>query len=64
MKSYVHQSEGAESRPDSKSNDKDDLQSLPLPELEEKLGSLPDGLSQDEAQLRLTRYGCNEIVEQ
>jgi H+-transporting ATPase len=42
---------------------KDDLQSLPLPELEVKLGSLPDGLSQAEAQKRLTQYGYNEIAE-
>jgi H+-transporting ATPase len=42
---------------------KDDLKSLPMPELEARLGSSPDGLSQAEAQKRLTQYGPNEIEE-
>jgi H+-transporting ATPase len=41
----------------------DDLKSLPMPELQAKLGSSPDGLSQAEAQKRLTHYGPNEIEE-
>ncbi len=41
----------------------DDLKSLPMPELEKKLASSPDGLSQAEAQKRLTQYGPNEIEE-
>jgi H+-transporting ATPase len=41
---------------------KDDLKTLPLPEVEKKLGSSPDGLSQSEAAARLTHYGPNEIV--
>ena len=49
--------------PASKSESKDDLKSLPLPEVEKKLGSSPDGLSQAEAEKRLTRYGRNEIEE-
>src|SRR5208337_4210767 len=49
--------------PESKPNAKDDLKSLPLPEVEKKLGSSPDGLSQTEAQKRLTQYGPNEIEE-
>ncbi len=52
-----------ESRPGSKLDAKDDLKSLPLPEVEKKLGSSPDGLSQAEAQKRLTQYGPNEIEE-
>ena len=52
-----------ESRPGSKPDAKDDLKSLPLPEVEKKLGSSPDGLSQAEAQKRLTQYGPNEIEE-
>jgi len=40
-----------------------DLKSLPLPEVEKKMGSSPDGLSQAEAQKRLTQYGPNEIEE-
>jgi H+-transporting ATPase len=43
--------------------DKPDLKSLPMPELQAKLGSSPDGLSQAEAQKRLTQYGPNEIEE-
>ena len=42
---------------------KDDLKSLPLAEVEKKLGSSPDGLTQAEAQKRLTQYGPNEIEE-
>ena len=34
-----------------------------MPELETKLESSPDGLSQAEAQKRLTQYGPNEIAE-
>ena len=40
-----------------------DLKSVPMPELEKKLGSSPDGLTQAEAQKRLTQYGPNEIAE-
>jgi H+-transporting ATPase len=47
----------------SESEVKEDLKSLPLPEVEKKLGSSPDGLSQAEAQKRLTQYGPNEIEE-
>ncbi len=47
----------------SKPEPKDDLQSLPLPEVEKRLASSPDGLSQAEAQKRLTQYGSNEIAE-
>jgi H+-transporting ATPase len=47
----------------SKSDAKDDLKSLPLPEVEKKLGSSADGLRQAEAQKRLTQYGPNEIEE-
>ena len=41
----------------------DDLKTLPLLELEKKLGSSPDGISQAEAAKRLTQYGPNEIEE-
>jgi H+-transporting ATPase len=40
-----------------------DLKSLPLREVEKKLGSSADGLSQAEAQKRLTQFGPNEIEE-
>jgi H+-transporting ATPase len=38
----------------------DDLKTLPLSEAEKKLGSSLDGLSQSEAEKRLTQYGPNE----
>jgi len=41
----------------------DDLKTLPVAEVEERLGSSPDGLSQAEADRRLAQYGPNEIVE-
>ena len=53
-----------EARPgSSKPESKNDLKSLPMPELQATLGSSPDGLSQAEAQKRLTQYGPNEIAE-
>ncbi len=50
-------------KPESKPDAKDDLKSLPMPEVEKKLGSSPKGLSQAEAQKRLAQYGPNEIAE-
>jgi H+-transporting ATPase len=52
-----------ESTDSSKPESKDDLKSVTMPELQKKLGSSPDGLSQAEAQKRLTQYGPNEIAE-
>ena len=43
---------------------KDDLKTLPIAEVEKRLGSSPDGLTGAEATTRLTKYGANEIVEQ
>ncbi len=40
-----------------------DLKTLPIAEVQTRLGSSPDGLSQDEAARRLVQYGPNEIVE-
>jgi H+-transporting ATPase len=51
------------SKPKVKTEPKDDLKTLPLAEVEKKLGSSPDGLTQAEAQKRLTQYGPNEIEE-
>ena len=51
------------SKPDAKPEAKDDLKTLPLAEVEKKLGSSPDGLTQAEAQKRLTQYGPNELTE-
>ncbi len=47
----------------SKPDSKDDLKSLPLPEVEKRLGSSAKGLTQAEAQKRLAQYGPNEIKE-
>jgi H+-transporting ATPase len=63
MKPNADQPKPPKSKPGSKPDAKDDLKSLPLPEVEKKLGSSPDGLSQAEAQKRLTQYGPNEIEE-
>ena len=46
-----------------KPESQDDLKTLPMPDLEAKLGSSKDGLSQAEAEKRLTKYGPNAITE-
>jgi H+-transporting ATPase len=51
-------------KPGSKPDAKDDLKTLPMAAVEKKLGSSPDGLTQAEAQKRLTQYGPNEIKEE
>ena len=58
MEAHVDPSETA-----SKPVGKGDLQTLPLAEVEKKLSSSPDGLTQADAQKRLTQYGPNEIAE-
>jgi H+-transporting ATPase len=63
MKPNTAEPEAPVSRPGSKPDAKDDLKSLPLAEVEKKLGSTADGLTQAEAQKRLTQYGPNEIEE-
>jgi H+-transporting ATPase len=57
------QSKTPESKPGPKPNAKDDLKSLPMPELQAKLGSSVEGLTKAEAEKRLTQYGPNEIEE-
>jgi len=52
-----------EAKPGAKSDPKDALKTLPLPEVEKKLESSPEGLTQAEAQKRLAQYGPNEIAE-
>jgi len=49
MKAKTDQTKTPESNPGSKPIAKDDLKSLPLAEVEKKLGSSPDGLTQAEA---------------
>jgi H+-transporting ATPase len=63
MKPNADQPKASESKPGSKPDAKDDLKSLPMSELQAKLGSSPDGLTQAEAQKRLIQYGPNEIAE-
>ena len=63
MEPNTDKSKAPESKPGSKPKAKDDLKSLPLAEVEKKLGSSPDGLTQAEAEKRLTQYGPNEIEE-
>ncbi len=63
MKPKAGQPEAPQSKPGSKPDAKDDLKSLPLAEVEKRLASSPDGLTQAEAQKRLTQYGPNEIEE-
>jgi H+-transporting ATPase len=50
-------------KPDARPTSKDDLKSIPMPDLQKKLGSTPDGLTQAEAQKRLTQYGPNQLAE-
>ena len=63
MKPHLDQPNAHESKTGSKPDVKDNLQTLPMPEVEKKLGSSPGGLSQAEAQRRLAQYGPNEIEE-
>ena len=63
MQAHADRPEARKPETASKSVGKDDLQTLPLAEVEKKLGSSPDGLTQAEAQKRLTQYGPNEIAE-
>jgi H+-transporting ATPase len=53
----------ADTKPRLKPLANDDLKSLPLADVEKKLGSSPDGITQAEATKRLTQYGPNEIEE-
>ncbi|HEX3673511.1 MAG TPA: plasma-membrane proton-efflux P-type ATPase [Rhizomicrobium sp.] len=49
--------------PSAKQSPKVDLKTLPIGDVEKSLGSSPEGLTQVEAQKRLTQYGPNEIEE-
>src|SRR5271170_4361346 len=63
MEARVDRPEARKSETGSKPVANDNLQTLSLAEVEKKLGSSPDGLTQAEAQKRLTQYGPNEIAE-
>ena len=62
-KSPAAHAKAPDGKPASLSDTKDDLKSLPLSEVEKRLDTTPDGLSQAEATKRLERYGPNEIAE-
>ena len=65
-KAHVSVARSSMNKSESKSNppsEKDDLKAIPIRELQKKLGSSPDGLTQAEAAKRLTEYGPNEIEE-
>ena len=50
MKSNTDESEDTKSKPGTKPEPKDDLKSLPMPEVEKQLASSPEGLTEAEAQ--------------
>jgi len=56
-------SQAAVSKRGTKPDPNEALKSLSMPDLQAKLGSSPDGLTQAEAEKRLIQYGPNEIEE-
>jgi H+-transporting ATPase len=60
MKPRTVQPKASAPKPESK----DELKTLPMPEVEKRLESSPNGLTQAEAEKRLTQYGPNEIEEE
>ena len=63
MKAQADHPKAPESKAGPKPDVKDNLQTLPLSEVEKKLDSSPEGLTQAEAEKRLAQYGPNEIAE-
>ena len=63
MATHTDPPKAPDTKPSAKPVAKDDLQKLPLAEVEKRLGSSPDGLTDAEAKKRLTKYGPNEIPE-
>jgi H+-transporting ATPase len=63
MKTNPDELKAAVAKPGTKPEPTDDLKTLPMAEVEKKLGSSKDGLTQAEAQKRLGQYGPNEIEE-
>jgi H+-transporting ATPase len=53
----------SETQPQDQTGPQADLKSLPLPQLETKLATSANGLTQAEADRRLTRYGPNALAE-
>jgi H+-transporting ATPase len=63
MATHTDPPKAPDTKPSAKPVAKNDLQKLPLAEVEKRLSSSPDGLSEAEAKKRLTQYGPNEIAE-
>ncbi len=63
MKPDTDKPKARASKPESESGPKDDLKTLSLDVVLKKLESSPEGLTQAEAQKRLTQYGPNELRE-
>src|SRR5271170_3469034 len=63
MEARVDRPEARKSETGSKPVANDNLQAVSLAEVEKKLSSSSNGLTQAEAQKRLTQYGPNEIAE-
>ena len=63
MASTSRSPKAPEPGPGSHTDAKNDLKSLPMAEVEKRLGSSPNGLTQAEAAKRLAQYGPNEIEE-
>lgn len=57
------QKDGTIPKAKAKPDPTDDLKTLPIAQVQDKLKSSPAGLTQDEAAKRLTQYGPNEIKE-
>jgi len=53
MKAKTDKSKAPDAKPGTKPEPKDDLKSLPMPEVEKQLASSPEGLTEAEAQKRL-----------
>ena len=63
MSVHAHQPKAPGSKPGFKACRRKQPAKLPLAEVEKKLGSSPEGLTDAEAKKRLTQYGPNEIAE-
>jgi H+-transporting ATPase len=63
METTTKKPTAADLKPGAKPESKDDLKSIPMADVEKKLGSSPDGLTQVEATKRLAQYGPNELEE-
>jgi H+-transporting ATPase len=63
MTATTEPSKASESKPGSKPDAKDDLKTMSIEDVEKKLQSSPNGLTDADAKKRLAQYGPNEITE-